>query len=69
MNQQDIDRMAELAHKFYEEVLPQSGQLVFQNYSNINELGELLGQYKREIESNWPPTDLKIHKNAAKHHE
>lgn len=50
MTPEKIERMAKLANDFYEEVLPQAGRLVFQDYAAVNELGMLLGEFKREQE-------------------
>ncbi len=46
--QECIDRAA----KFYDDVLPQIGNLAIQDYKNMNELGILLKQLRRDKDEN-----------------
>jgi|GEM_PF-6613570 len=54
MNQQqqnDMNELIDRADKFFEEVMPQIGNIVIQDYYNLNQLGMLLDRLKKERNS------------------
>lgn len=42
----EMQACVDMADKFYSEVLPQAGKMVFQDYATLNELGVALSKLK-----------------------
>ena len=47
MSAKDIDRLVELANEFVNDVLPQVGRIVIEDFSKLNELCLLLTDYEK----------------------
>jgi len=44
----DMQKCVDLAAEFYDDVMPQAGKLVFQNYAHVNELGIMAHRLQRK---------------------